>query len=195
MISHILNKNIIACSFKRKSLMYIFTQLNYFSTDNTEHHTTFAKELKNRLAQLGVESAKSSGPGGQNVNKRKTKIRLKFNIGGCSWLSEQAKQKLERQEGNRINKDGMLIIECQEYRTREQNHDKILKIFKRMLELANETEHNLSKQTVLKLKKRKSYLQSKARSARKHRLIAEKKQKDEDTNISEKVNTKHDRIC
>ena len=64
-----------------------------------------------------------------------------------------------------------------------------------MLELANETEHNLSKQTVLKLKKRKSYLQSKARSARKHRLIAEKKQKDEDTNISEKVNTKHDRIC
>ena len=186
MISHILNKNLIACSVKTKSLISIYTQLTFFSTDDTEYNTTFAKELKNRLAQLEVESVKSSGPGGQNVNKRKTKIRLKFNVAECSWLSEQARQKLERQEGNRINKEGMLIIECQEYRTREQNHDKILKIFKRMLELANETERNLSKQTILKFKQRKNHLQSKARSARKHRLIGEKKQKDKDTNISEK---------
>ncbi|KAI6655133.1 hypothetical protein LOD99_2422 [Oopsacas minuta] len=185
MITHIISRNIIIFSRTTKHLISV-TKSKFNSTENADYYSTFSKELKSRLAELEVESLKSSGPGGQNVNKRNTKIRLKFNIGECSWLSEQAKLKLERQEGNRINKEGVLILECQEYRTKEQNHDKVLKILKNMLELANETQDTLSRKTISKLKQRKNYLRSKARSARKHKLIAERKKEEKITDTSER---------
>ena len=186
MIYSVWGSNIFIFSQSIKSILSFKHLIKLLSTESPEYYANFAKELKSRLSDLEVERIKSSGPGGQNVNKRNTKVRLKFDIAECTWLSELAKQKLERQEANRINKEGFLVLECQEHRTQEQNHNKILKILKKMLQLANETEHNLSKQTILRMKERKRYLQKKSRSARKHQLIAARKK--EENEISEATN-------
>ena len=186
MIYSVLGSNLLIFSQSIRSILSFKHLIKLLSTESPEYYANFAKELKSRLSDLEVERIKSSGPGGQNVNKRNTKVRLKFDIAECTWLSELAKQKLERQEANRINKEGFLVLECQEHRTQEQNHNKVLKILKKMLQLANETEHNLSKQTILRMKERKRYLQKKSRSARKHQLIAARKK--EENEISEATN-------
>ena len=186
MIYSALGSNLFAFSHSIRSLLSVKDIIRLSSIESPEYYANFAKELKSRLPELETEFIKSSGPGGQNVNKRNTKVRVKFNITECTWLSELAKQKLEKQEGNRINKDGVLVLECQESRTQELNHNKLLKSLKKMLELANETEHRLSSHTILKIKERKRFLQKKSRSARKHQLIAVKKK--EEREMSETVN-------
>ena len=185
MMYSVLGSKLFAFSHSIRSIPSVRHLVKLISTESPEYYANFAKELKSRLSELQTECIKSSGPGGQNVNKRNTKVRLRFNIAECTWLSELAKQKLERQEGNRISKEGILVLECQEYRTQEQNHNKILKILKKMLELANETEHHLSKHTILKIKEKKRFLQQKSRSARKHRLIAAKKKEERELSNSD----------
>ena len=178
-------KNIFQYSQALRSL--VLHNVRSFSIEKTESPAVFAKHLKERLAELNSEFLKSSGPGGQNVNKRSTKVRIKFNIGNCHWLSENAKQRLEQQYDNRINKEGELVLECQDFRTQEQNHARVLKRLKDMIEVANESEGNLSKQTIRKLKEEKRYLQRRSRSVRKHRLIAARK-KEENEKVERETN-------
>ena len=66
--------------------------------------------------KLEISFARSSGPGGQNVNKVNTKAELRFNVIAADWLPEDVKSRLLTQQSNRINKDGELIITSQEYR-------------------------------------------------------------------------------
>ncbi|XP_068673195.1 large ribosomal subunit protein mL62-like isoform X2 [Montipora capricornis] len=58
------------------------------------------------LEHFTVKYAKSSGPGGQNVNKVNTKVDLRFHIASAEWLSEHVRQKILQREKNRINKEG-----------------------------------------------------------------------------------------
>ena len=93
------------------------------------------------LAALGVPEAalqmrmvRSSGPGGQNVNKVSTAIQLSCEIDACD-LSAPAKQRLRTLAGRRVNNDGILGISAQRLRTQEQNKRDALE---RLLELITE---------------------------------------------------------
>ena len=62
----------------------------------------------------------ASGPGGQNVNKRATKCRLRVAVVDLP-LSDAQQRRLRTAAGQRLNKDGELVIESSEHRTQSQN--------------------------------------------------------------------------
>ncbi len=64
---------------------------------------------------------RSSGPGGQNVNKVATAVQLRFNVARSPNLPEPVRERLKRLAGRRLTGDGVLIIDARRYRTREQN--------------------------------------------------------------------------
>ncbi len=71
---------------------------------------------------MDVEFIRSTGPGGQNVNKVATAVRLTFDVDAAS-LPQQVKDRLRKLAGNRISKDGELIIEARRYRSQKRNRD------------------------------------------------------------------------
>ena len=70
---------------------------------------------------LTFEFYRSTGPGGQNVNKVSTAVRVRFDLKVTSLLSETAKSRLARLAGRQLTKDDVLLIEAQRFRTQEQN--------------------------------------------------------------------------
>ena len=98
---------------------------------------------------------KSSGPGGQNINKVSTGIQLYFDINSSS-LNENVKMRLIQICGKRVSRDGILIIEAKKFRTQEKNKQDALK---RLSDLIQEA-------VKLKKKRKKTYPSKSAIEAR-----------------------------
>jgi ribosome-associated protein len=64
---------------------------------------------------------RSSGPGGQNVNKVATAAQLRFDVKHSSSLPEAVKKRLIRLGGSRMTDEGVLTITAQRFRTQERN--------------------------------------------------------------------------
>ena len=73
--------------------------------------------------ELEFTFIRSSGPGGQNVNKVATAAQLRFNVDESPSLPEEMKTRLHSIARSRINADGVLVIEAKRYRTQEQNRE------------------------------------------------------------------------
>jgi len=82
--------------------------------------------------ELKEEFIRSSGPGGQNVNKVSTAVRLRFDALGSLSLSEPVRKRLKSLAGERMTKEGELIIDARRFRTQKANRDDAIK---RMIEL------------------------------------------------------------
>ncbi len=76
--------------------------------------------------ELEEEFVLSSGPGGQNVNKVSTAVRLRFDALGSASLPVEVKERLVRLAGRRMTADGSLIIEARQYRSQERNRQAAL---------------------------------------------------------------------
>ena len=83
-------------------------------------------ELPVPSGEILLSAVTSQGPGGQNVNKLATAIRLRFDIRASS-LPEAVKQRLLQLRDRRITGDGVLIILAQEHRTQERNREDALR--------------------------------------------------------------------
>ena len=64
---------------------------------------------------------RSSGPGGQNVNKVATAVQLRFDAMNAPGLSERVRARTIKFAGQRATKDGVIVIEAGRFRTQEQN--------------------------------------------------------------------------
>ena len=100
--------------FPAKALSYSF--IGMMTSDLSSDQNRVYKKIDIPFDQLEVKYARSSGPGGQNVNKLNTKAEIRFKVSEAEWMSEEVRRRLEEQQKNRINKDGELIISSQEHR-------------------------------------------------------------------------------
>jgi ribosome-associated protein len=78
-------------------------------------------------------ASRSSGPGGQNVNKVSTKVELRFDIPNSNLLSEEEKEILLIRLQKKINSEGFLIIVSQSERSQLKNKEKNIEKFYALL--------------------------------------------------------------
>ena len=71
--------------------------------------------------ELEESFVRSSGPGGQNVNKLSTAVQLRFDVRSSPSLPNDVAVRLIRLAGKRMTKDGVLVIIAQNHRTQERN--------------------------------------------------------------------------
>lgn len=86
-------------------------------------------------SELTIGFVRSSGPGGQNVNKVSTAAQLRFNAAASPSLSPEMKDRLLRLAGRRATEVGVIIIDAREHRTQSQNRqaaiDRLLDLLRR----------------------------------------------------------------
>jgi len=84
---------------------------------------------RNFLTELHFSASRSSGPGGQNVNKVSTRMELRFDVAGSLLLTDQEKELILEKLAARINSAGELIVVSQSERTQLQNKEKVIEKF------------------------------------------------------------------
>ncbi|APU67878.1 alternative ribosome rescue aminoacyl-tRNA hydrolase ArfB [Christiangramia flava] len=117
------------------------------------------------LAELHFKAVRSSGPGGQHANKTATKVELSFEVDASEGLSEEEKARIHKRLSNRITKEGMLKMQCEESRSQHTNRELVTESFLKEIQDA--------------LKKKKVRKKTKPTKASKIIRLKQKKQKSE----------------
>ena len=86
------------------------------------------------ISELSFKAVRSSGSGGQHVNKVATKVELYFNLDNSSGITEEEKEKLIEFLNKKLNKEGFLILQCSETRSQFKNKQLVITKFVELLE-------------------------------------------------------------
>ncbi|MEE2871713.1 MAG: alternative ribosome rescue aminoacyl-tRNA hydrolase ArfB [Candidatus Latescibacterota bacterium] len=78
------------------------------------------------LAELRFKFNRSSGPGGQNVNKLNTRAELQYNFAQSAVLSALQRQRIAEKLSARLNSEGLLIVNSERFRTQGRNREDCL---------------------------------------------------------------------
>ena len=81
------------------------------------------------VSELKFKAVKSSGSGGQNVNKVATKVALYFSLEDSDAFSEKEKLRLTQKLRNKLTKDNSLILQCDESRSQHKNKEIVIARF------------------------------------------------------------------
>ncbi len=112
--------------------------------------------------EINLTATKSSGPGGQNVNKVNTRVTLSFDVLNSS-LTEEQKHRLYRRLAGRINKEGELKLSSQEHRTQSANKKAVIERFIELLQGALQRPRRRKQSTLPR------HVKAKRVAAKKHR--------------------------
>lgn len=81
------------------------------------------------LKELNFKAVRSSGSGGQHVNKVASKVELSFNLRESSVLNEAQKEILQKRLESRLTKENLLILQCAESRSQHRNKEIVTRRF------------------------------------------------------------------
>lgn len=73
------------------------------------------------IKKLVIDACRSSGPGGQHVNKKNTKVSVSFHLETADWLPEETRKRLSEIHASKLSKDGFLTIRSDKTRTQTLN--------------------------------------------------------------------------
>lgn len=123
------------------------------------------------ISELNFKAVRSSGAGGQNVNKVSSKVVLTFDLINSQSLSEEEKERVQKKLKSKLTLEGVLILNCDEDRSQLKNKEIVTKRFLELIE--------------------KSLVIPKERKATKiPKSVIEKRLKDKSTNSEIKQNRK-----
>lgn len=122
-------------------------------------------DQKQLIQEISYKAVRSSGAGGQNVNKVSSKVELHFSIPASNALSETEKERALKKLASRLTKSEELILQCDESRSQHKNKEIVTQ---RFLELLKDS-----------LKKPKPRKKTKTPRAAKLKRLREKKMRSE----------------
>jgi ribosome-associated protein len=85
------------------------------------------------LSELQFKATRSSGAGGQHVNKTSSKIELSFDLENSNSINENDKEFLKTKLSSKLTKENILILFCEETRSQHRNKDIAIKRFLNLL--------------------------------------------------------------
>ena len=85
-------------------------------------------------SELQFKAVKSSGAGGQNVNKVASKIELIFDLEASLGLTDEEKELLMQSISNRLTKENVLLLQCEESRSQHKNKTVVIDRFFNLIE-------------------------------------------------------------
>ena len=91
-----------------------------------ETHLAVSRSVAIPLSEFAVEYVRSSGPGGQNVNKVSSKARVRWPVAASPSLPEEVKARFLARYKSRLTNDGELILTGQKFRDQRRNYDDCL---------------------------------------------------------------------
>lgn len=91
-------------------------------------------DLSQLVNEITYKAVRSSGSGGQNVNKVATKIELYFDLNNSESFNQEQKERLQQNLQNRLTKSGILILSCGKTRSQLKNKSIVTKRFFELME-------------------------------------------------------------
>ena len=93
-------------------------------------------ETEKIISELNFKAVRSSGPGGQNVNKVSSKVVLTFDLNNSQALTEEEKALISNKLATKLTSDNLLILNCDEDRSQLKNKTIVTKRFIDLVEKA-----------------------------------------------------------
>jgi len=89
--------------------------------------------IENILKELKFKAVRSSGAGGQHVNKVSSKVELIFDVQNSAEFTEEKKELLFKNLSSKLTKDNLLLLNCDESRSQHKNKEIVIKRFLQLI--------------------------------------------------------------
>lgn len=123
--------------------------------------------------EISFEAFRAAGPGGQNVNKVSSAVRLRLDVAGSSTIPPAVKERLRTLAGRRMTAEGILLIEARRARTQEANRDAALERLRRLMAEAGRPEERRTPTGVPRRERRaRQRLKRRRAEVKRHRRVS-----------------------
>lgn len=118
--------------------------------------------------EISIDFVRSSGPGGQKVNKTSSKAQLRWHVGGSAAFSDHQKELIRKAAGKRLNAEDEIVLSAEAERSQPQNREAVIARLQRLVRQAL-TPKKVRKPTKVSPAQKRKRLEDKRRQGEKKR--------------------------